>query len=67
MGSKLNIQIVTGYPHPVPDTNRVDGRFLHLRLTNVLLTKLNAGKSAIYLQYKSIESHFLQHWKYKIE
>lgn len=35
---------------PVPsDTDGLDARFLRLRLTNVLLTKLNAGESAIYL------------------
>lgn len=33
----------------VLNTNRVDGRFRCLRHTNVLLTKLNAGKNAVYL------------------
>lgn len=31
------------------------------RLVNVFLTKLNAGRNAIYLQGKSIKSHFHSH------
>lgn len=48
IGSDWNTQTAVGLRSPL-DTDRLGARFLCLRLTNVLLTKLNAGKSAIYL------------------